>query len=97
MAKKKAARPTKKKTKTARRATARVGIPKKKAAAPKRATTAKEETKFFGAGRGKAGMERKQFHVLLTKEEHALLATLTHKMKLSAADVFRSLLSKAGK
>lgn len=101
MAKKKAAKAPKKatkKTKTARRAPARVGVPRpaKKTKTKKEGAAPKATTKFFGAGqRGLRGEQRKQFHVLLTKEEHEALAKLTHKMQLSAADVFRQLLAKA--
>jgi hypothetical protein len=38
---------------------------------------------------------RKQFHILLTQNEHNDLVKLSHKMKMSAASVFRTLLSKA--
>lgn len=51
---------------------------------------------FYTDGkRGSRGVDRVQFHVLLTKEERAKLVTLSHKKKMNAADVVRDLISKA--
>lgn len=42
-----------------------------------------------------AGIKRTPFHVLLTPEERKKLAVLSVRLKLTAADVVRSLISKA--
>lgn len=39
--------------------------------------------------------DRVQFHVALTKEEREKLVILSHKKKMSAANVVRDLISKA--
>ena len=45
--------------------------------------------------RGVRGVERSQFHMLLAKEERDKLTRLTHKHKMSAADVIRHLIIEA--
>lgn len=51
---------------------------------------------FYTDGkRGSRGVDRVQFHVLLTKDERAKLVTLSHKKKMNAADVVRDLINKA--
>lgn len=56
----------------------------------------KKAKKFFTDGkRGSRGVDRVQFHVLLTKEEREKLVLLSHKKKMNAADVVRDLINKA--
>jgi len=50
---------------------------------------------YTSPDRGKRGVERSPFHIRLTLEERAKLAKLTHKHKLSAADVVRMLIEEA--
>lgn len=60
--------------------------------------SAKKSTKkgFFTTGRrGPRGVKRHQFHILLTPEEHKKLTALSHKKKMNAADVLRSMLMEA--
>jgi hypothetical protein len=66
----------------------------------KRYMNAKKKTPkpkgFYTDGkRGSRGVDRVQFHILLTKEERAKLVTLSHKKKMNAADVVRDLIAKA--
>lgn len=63
----------------------------------KKTSKAKAKAKgFYTDGkRGSRGVDRVQFHVLLTKDERAKLVTLSHKKKMNAADVVRDLIAKA--
>ena len=59
-------------------------------------STKKSSSSFFSTGkRGTRNVKRRQFHVLLASSEYAKLTRLTKTMKLSAADVVRTLIDKA--
>ncbi len=56
----------------------------------------KSKKEFYASEtRGVRGVERTQFHMLLAKEEREKLTRLTHKHKMSAADVVRFLIIEA--
>lgn len=52
-------------------------------------------TAFYAGVRAVRGLKRKQFHILLTEEEYAKLAKLTHSRKQQAANVVRDLIMAA--
>lgn len=97
MKKTKARRPTSKKKSTSKRSAKKRPAKKPKQAAKKVTTkVVKADAGFFAAGkRGQRGVERRQFHVLLTNEERAKLVALSNKRKLNAADVVRTLIVEA--
>ena len=68
---------------------------KKKSAKKSTKKTAKSSSFFSTGKRGTRNVKRRQFHVLLASSEYAKLTKLTKTMKLSAADVVRTLIDKA--
>ena len=56
---------------------------------------ARDTKGFYRTGRRRNVGEHKQFHLLLDPEDYAKLAKLSHKMKLTAADVVRALVRSA--
>ena len=54
-----------------------------------------KETGFYRGNREAPAASRHQFHLVLTQADHEKLQSLTHSMKMSAADVIRTLVRKA--
>ncbi len=69
--------------------------PKAAAKAPRRIEAKGASTFFATKTRSARGVKRSPLHVLLTKEERSQLVQLSHKRKLSAADVVRTLIKEA--